>query len=125
MASPAAAWLANDEDGDGTVSGAEMIGAFDKDHDGKLDAAELEDISRAYAGQIDYSNTLLNQIADMEHAGKKVWQPIRSHVTTDELAEDVLAGLDTALKSATLFYEGIKKLGNELDAAGATIPNAA
>jgi pyrroloquinoline quinone (PQQ) biosynthesis protein C len=66
-----------------------------------------------------------HQIADMEHAGKKVWRPIRSHVTTDELAEDVLAGLDTALNAATLFYEGIKKLGNELDDAGATIPNAA
>ena len=77
MASPAAAWLANDEDGDGTVSGAEMIDAYDKDHDGKLDAAELEDISRAYAGQIDYSNTLLNQIADMEQGQLKIQQEMQ------------------------------------------------
>ena len=63
--------------------------------------------------------------ADLEHAGKKVWRPLRDHVTTDELAEDVLSGLDTALNATTLFYEGIQALGEELDAAGATIPNAA
>ncbi len=66
-----------------------------------------------------------HQMADLEHAGKKVWRPIRNHVTTDELAEDVLNGLDTALHAASLFYEGIKTLGEELDAAGASIPTAA
>ena len=66
-----------------------------------------------------------HEIADLEHAGKQVWRPIRNHVTSDELAQDVLAGLDTALNAATLFYEGIKELGDELDAAGASIPTAA
>ena len=88
MASPAAAWLANDEDGDGTVSGAEMIDAYDKDHDGKLDAAELEDISRAYAGQIDYSNTLLNQIADMEQGQLKIQQEMMQDKTVELLECD-------------------------------------
>ena len=62
-----------------------------------------------------------HQVADLEHAGKKVWQPIRNHVDTDELREDVMSGLKTALSINKLFYEGVVELGAKLDAAGATI----
>ena len=77
------------------------------------------DLTKEQAFFYDY-----HEKADLEHAGKKVWRPIRQHVTTQELAEDVLAGLDTALAAATLFYEGVHALGAEFDAAGATIPRA-
>jgi len=33
----------------------------------------------------------------------------------------VMAGLDTALNAATLFYKGVSELGDELDAAGASL----
>ncbi len=62
--------------------------------------------------------------ADLEHAGKRVWRPIREHVTSPQRAQDVLSGLDTALGAARLFYEGVQALGEELDAAGARIPRA-
>ena len=66
QASLDATWLANDDDGDGEVSAREMVSHFDVDGDGKLDANELEDISKAYSHQIDYSNQLLSQIQRME-----------------------------------------------------------
>ena len=59
--------------------------------------------------------------ADLEHAGKKVWRPLQKHVTTEALAADVMAGLDTALNAATLFYKGVSELGDQLDAAGASL----
>lgn len=63
--------------------------------------------------------------ADLEHAGKKVWAPIKKHVTTPELAADVLRGLDTALYATHIFYEGVMELAAEWDAAGAKLPRRA
>lgn len=63
--------------------------------------------------------------ADLEHAGKVVWAPIKRHVTTPELAADVLAGLDTALEASHIFYEGVMDLAAELDAQGVKLPTAA
>jgi pyrroloquinoline quinone (PQQ) biosynthesis protein C len=63
--------------------------------------------------------------ADLEHAGKQVWAPIKRHVTTPELAADVLAGLDTALEASRIFYEGVMELAAELDAQGVKLPSAA
>ena len=66
-----------------------------------------------------------HEIADQEHAGKKVWRPIKDHVTTTELEADVMAGLNTALEAHKLFYEGVYELGQQLDAAGTTLTAAA
>lgn len=63
--------------------------------------------------------------ADLEHAGKTVWMPIKKHVTTPELAADVLAGLDSALYATRIFYEGVMELAAERDAAGASLPRRA
>jgi pyrroloquinoline quinone (PQQ) biosynthesis protein C len=63
--------------------------------------------------------------ADLEHAGKAVWMPIRRYVTTPELAADVMAGLDTALEAARIFYEGVMDQARELDAQGVSLPSAA
>lgn len=63
-----------------------------------------------------------HQVADMEHAGKKVWKPMRSHVTNDEIKADVMKGLHTALQINKIFYDGVAELGDRLDAQGASIP---
>ena len=63
--------------------------------------------------------------ADLEHAGKKVWEPINKHVRDDVIAADVLAGLDTSLNAAKLFYEGVSELGELLDAQGAKLRRVA
>ncbi len=59
--------------------------------------------------------------ADLEHAGKVVWAPIRRHVTTPALRAEVLAGLDTALEASRIFYEGVMEIAREFDAKGATL----
>lgn len=63
-----------------------------------------------------------HEIADLEHAGHAVWAPIRRNVTTEALADDILAGLDTALEAAGIFYRGVARLGAERDEQGAAIP---
>jgi len=59
--------------------------------------------------------------ADLEHAGKVVWAPIRRHVTTPALRAEVLAGLDTALEASRIFYEGVMEIAREFDANGAAL----
>lgn len=57
--------------------------------------------------------------ADDDHAGRKVWEPIARHVTTDREREEVLEGMELALTGSKLFYEGICELGDKIDAAQA------
>lgn len=59
--------------------------------------------------------------ADLEHAGKVVWAPIRRHVTIPALRAEVLAGLDTALEASRIFYEGVMEIARELDEKGAAL----
>lgn len=65
-----------------------------------------------------------HHVADLEHAGKRVWAPIRNHVDSKELRDDVMSGLKTALAVNKIFYEGVAELGAELDAQGAAIAKA-
>ena len=54
--------------------------------------------------------------ADDDHAGRKVWEPIAQHVTTQAQKEEVLGGMELALTAAKLFYQGICEQGDQLDA---------
>lgn len=56
--------------------------------------------------------------ADLEHAGKVVWAPIRRHVTTPALRAEILAGLDTALEASRIFYEGVMDIARDFDKKG-------
>ena len=53
--------------------------------------------------------------ADDDHAGRKVWEPITRHVTTDQDRQEVLEGMELALTGCKLFYQGICELGDEID----------
>lgn len=54
--------------------------------------------------------------ADDDHAGRKVWEPIARHMTTDRDRQEVIEGMELALTGCTLFYQGICELGDKLDA---------
>lgn len=53
--------------------------------------------------------------ADDDHAGRQVWEPIATHVTTDREREEVLDGMELALSGSKLFYQGICELGDMID----------
>ena len=52
--------------------------------------------------------------ADEEHAGRKVWEPIMHHVHNAQDQKEVLTGARSALEGLSLFYQGVAKLGDEL-----------
>lgn len=54
--------------------------------------------------------------ADDDHAGRKVWEPISAHVTSDADRREVLDGMALAITASKLFYQGICELGDQLDA---------
>ncbi len=55
--------------------------------------------------------------ADDDHAGRKVWEPIARHVTTEAERREVLDGMELALTADKLFYQGICELGDHIDAS--------
>lgn len=55
--------------------------------------------------------------ADLDHAGEKVWEPLRRHVTSAEVRDQVDAGLTIALEAHRCFHEGVGRLGDRLDQA--------
>ena len=54
--------------------------------------------------------------ADDDHAGRKVWEPIARHVTSETDRREVLDGTDLALTASKLFYQGVCELGDRIDA---------
>lgn len=54
--------------------------------------------------------------ADDDHAGRKVWEPIARHVTSETDRREVLDGVDLALTASKLFYQGVCELGDRIDA---------
>lgn len=54
--------------------------------------------------------------ADLDHAGRKVWEPIERHVTSGQLRRDVLDGMRLALTALKLYYQGVCEVGDLLDA---------
>lgn len=54
--------------------------------------------------------------ADDDHAGRKVWEPITRHVTSEADRREVLDGMDLALTASKLFYQGVCELGDRIDA---------
>ncbi|MGH7906975.1 MAG: hypothetical protein ACREP6_10125, partial [Candidatus Binataceae bacterium] len=56
-----------------------------------------------------------HQKADLDHAGEKVWEPIRKHVTSDEVVREMEDGLAIALEALRCFFEGVALLGERLD----------
>src|SRR5271154_2199833 len=62
--------------------------------------------------------------ADLDHGGYDVWEPIKRHVTTDTLREEIRDGLEVALEAHRNFFEGIALLGERLDKQGVRLPAA-
>ena len=54
--------------------------------------------------------------ADDDHAGRKAWEPIARHVTSEQVHDEIIAGMDLALTATKLFYQGICELGDAIDA---------
>jgi len=84
-----------DADGDGTVSGAELLSLGDTDGDGKLDAGELQKVAERFTEQLKYSNQLLEQIQSFEEqalaAQKEIQakqQALRSALRVCDLAKE-------------------------------------
>jgi len=55
-----------DTSGDGKIDTVELLGNFDSDGDGNLDASELQNLAEQLSGQLEYNNSLLQQIQDLE-----------------------------------------------------------
>ncbi|MGH7906976.1 MAG: iron-containing redox enzyme family protein [Candidatus Binataceae bacterium] len=53
--------------------------------------------------------------ADLDHAGRAVWEPIRRHVTSPEIRGEIEEGLTITLEANRCFYEGVASLGERLD----------
>lgn len=53
--------------------------------------------------------------ADLEHAGKKVWEPMRQHLTP-EIEAEIRRSLPLLLESARLFYAGVERHAQRLTA---------
>ncbi len=53
--------------------------------------------------------------ADDDHAGRRVWEPIRRHVSDEKTRREILGGTKLALTALELFYEGICELGDRMD----------
>ena len=53
--------------------------------------------------------------ADLEHGGRKVWEPIDRLVTREEDRKDVIDAAMLALTALKLFYQGVCELGDEID----------
>ena len=47
-----------------------------------------------------------HQTADLEHAGTRVWEPIKPYVT-DEVVTEIRSGLEIILIAQKMFYEGV------------------
>lgn len=58
--------LFTDFSGDGIIDTNDLISKFDKDNDGKLDSAELKRLSDQLNAQLEYNNTLLEQLRQSE-----------------------------------------------------------
>ncbi len=54
--------------------------------------------------------------ADDDHAGRKVWEPIARHASTDQLHDEIIDSMELALTATKLFYQGICELGDSMDA---------
>ena len=53
--------------------------------------------------------------ADQEHGGRDVWKPIRNHVHSTELRDDIIDGLRTAMHASHMFYEGVDQYAEQLE----------
>ena len=53
--------------------------------------------------------------ADDDHAGRRVWEPITRHINTEKVHREVIDGMQVALTSHKLFYQGICELGDQFD----------
>lgn len=53
--------------------------------------------------------------ADGDHAGRRTWEPIARHVTTDRDRQEVIGGMKLALTALRLFYQGICELGDQME----------
>lgn len=54
--------------------------------------------------------------ADQEHGGRDVWKPIRNHVHSPELRDDIIDGLRTAMNASAMFYQGVDEYAKQLEA---------
>lgn len=57
-----------DFDNDGKITSNDLIGQFDENRDGNLDAGELSVFAEQLASQLEYNNSLLSQLHSMEIA---------------------------------------------------------
>lgn len=83
-------WNKWDSDGDGKISTKDFM-QFDKDNDGKLSKNELSALAEQLSNQLEYNNTLLEQMQDLEEmqlAGQRELQTkqdqLRHAIQTNE-----------------------------------------
>ena len=55
-----------DFSGDGKIDASDLLMGFDTSGDGNLDAEELQKIAEQLSNQLEYNNTLLNQMQQLE-----------------------------------------------------------
>lgn len=59
-------WAEWDVNGDGTLDAADLVGAYDTNGDGILDMKEMEKLAAQLSNQVEYNNTLLEQLQRLE-----------------------------------------------------------
>jgi pyrroloquinoline quinone (PQQ) biosynthesis protein C len=53
--------------------------------------------------------------ADLEHAGKKTWEPMRKWASDDGVRQELVDGLPILLAAHGCYYEAVARLGEKLD----------
>jgi len=53
--------------------------------------------------------------ADLEHAGRKTWEPMRKFVTDTSVRDQIVEGLPVLLEAHACYYEGVARLGDKFD----------
>lgn len=71
-----------DVDNDGRTSYADLMSNFDKNHDNKLDGDEIMVLAEQLSSQLEYNNTLLQQVQQLEHEQVEAHKELRSKVDT-------------------------------------------
>lgn len=87
-----------DSSGDGKIDTVELLANFDADGDGDLDASELQNLAEQLSGQLEYNNSLLQQIQDLE---QKQLNNQREISAAQDMAKSSAAALHESKLEAT------------------------
>ena len=87
-------WSKWDADGDGKLTSKDFMKNYDKDGDGLLDVGEVGALAEQLSSQLDYNNSLLEQMQDLEEmqlAGQRELQTKQDQVRQAMQANDQLS----------------------------------